>query len=70
MESMDEIRQEAERTLTFISGAASDLYVMGARSERLELFSRLRLLIQEKDLENDQIAAAVLGWAYERLADD
>lgn len=70
MESLDDIRKDAERTLSYISGAASDLYALGAHAERVEIFARLRLLIQEKDLGGDSIAAAVLGWAYERLADD
>jgi hypothetical protein len=38
-------------------------------SERVRLFSKLRNLIYEKQYENDQIAADILGWAYERLAD-
>jgi hypothetical protein len=38
-------------------------------SERVKLFSKLRNLIYEKQYENDHIAADVLGWAYERLAD-
>jgi hypothetical protein len=70
MESKEEIRQVAEIVLTKISGSASDLYFLGAQAERIAIFERLRLLIQEKDLSDDQIAAAVLGWAYERLADE
>jgi hypothetical protein len=38
-------------------------------SERVKLFSKLRNLIYEKQYENDQAAADILGWAYERLAD-
>lgn len=38
-------------------------------SERVKLFSKLRNLIYEKQYENDHVAADVLGWAYERLAD-
>lgn len=38
--------------------------------ERVYLFSKLRNLIQEKDSQNDQIAADILGWAYERLSED
>jgi hypothetical protein len=38
-------------------------------SERVKLFSKLRNLIYEKQYENDQTAADILGWAYERLAD-
>ncbi len=38
-------------------------------SERVKLFSKLRNLIYEKQYENDQTAADILGWAYEKLAD-
>jgi hypothetical protein len=38
-------------------------------SERIKFFSKLRNLIYEKQYENDQTAADILGWAYERLAD-
>ncbi len=38
-------------------------------SERVRMFSKLRNLIYEKQYENDQISADILGWAYERLAD-
>jgi methionine salvage enolase-phosphatase E1 len=38
-------------------------------SERIKIFSRLRNLIYEKEYEKDEVAAHVLGWAYEKLAD-
>ena len=38
-------------------------------SERVKLFSKLRNLIYEKQYEKDEVAADVLGWAYEKLAD-
>jgi hypothetical protein len=38
-------------------------------SERIKIFSKLRNLIYEKEYGKDEIAAHVLGWAYERLAD-
>jgi hypothetical protein len=37
--------------------------------ERIKIFTKMRNLIHEKQYENDQIAADVLGWAYEKLAD-
>ena len=36
---------------------------------RYVFFAKLRELIMEKDLENDEVAAAVLGWAYDLLAE-
>jgi hypothetical protein len=38
-------------------------------SERVKMFSKLRNLIYEKQYENDNMAADVLGWAYEKLVD-
>lgn len=47
----------------------AELYTLGAMAERLEFFSKLRDLIVEKDEANDELASAVLGWAYERLSE-
>jgi hypothetical protein len=38
-------------------------------SERVRIYSKLRNLIYEKEYENDEVAAQVLDWAYEKLAD-
>ena len=38
--------------------------------ERIKFFAKLRMLIMEKEKENDTVAAAVLGWALERFAED
>jgi hypothetical protein len=38
-------------------------------SERVKIFSKLRNLIYEKEYDRDEVAAHVLGWAYEKLAD-
>jgi hypothetical protein len=44
-------------------------YLDGMEDQRIIFFAKLRELILEKDMNNDLVAAAVLGWAYERLAD-
>jgi hypothetical protein len=38
-------------------------------SERVKIFSKMRNLIYEKEYNKDEVAAHVLGWAYEKLAD-
>jgi hypothetical protein len=38
-------------------------------SERIKIFSKLRNLIYEKEYDRDEVAAHVLGWAYEKLAE-
>lgn len=47
-----------------------ELYQQGMDDQRIIFFAKLRDLIMEKESKNDAIAAAILGWAYERLADD
>lgn len=44
-------------------------YVAGVEDMRMLFFEELRDLIMEKDRANDEVASAVLGWAYERLAE-
>ena len=48
----------------------SEDYLVGLEDQRIIFFSKLRDLILEKDKQNDNVATAVLGWAYERLAED
>lgn len=38
-------------------------------SERVKIFSKLRNLIHEKQYEHDDVAANILGSAYEKLGD-
>jgi hypothetical protein len=44
-------------------------YIAGVEDMRVLFFEELRALIQEKDASGDDIATAVLGWAYERLGE-
>lgn len=38
-------------------------------SERIKIFTKLRNLIHEKQHEQDYLAADILGWSYDKLAD-
>ena len=38
-------------------------------SERVKIFSKLRNLIHQKQYEHDDVAANILGSAYEKLGD-
>jgi hypothetical protein len=38
-------------------------------SERIKIYSKLRNLIYQKQYDHDEVAANVLGWAYEKLGD-
>jgi hypothetical protein len=63
-----QLRIDADKIIEKISGASSDLFAMGAEAERFIIFEKFRRLIAEKDLVNDQQAADVLGWAYEKIS--
>lgn len=45
-----------------------DLLELSALQERTRIFGKLRDLIQQKDSNNDYIAAEVLAWAWEELS--
>lgn len=46
----------------------SEIYTLGALSERHEIFAHLRELIHEKEMQGDEIAAQVLSWAWQELS--
>lgn len=68
MESIQDIEQMADSLYEKIDNIHAELYSLGGEEERFELFERLRELIRIKDAEGDEVASAVLGWAYEQLA--
>lgn len=67
MDYSEEIQQELIKFTKDLDPMAIEMIRM---SQRVDFFAKLRKLIHEKDYENDQIASAILGWAYERLAED
>jgi len=66
MDNPNEISMDISKNIDGIDPMTVELIRM---SERVKIFSKLRNLIYEKQYENDQTAADILGWAYERLAD-
>jgi hypothetical protein len=69
MDNIDEIEEQVEELYSKIDDIHAELFTLGAAEERIIFFSKLRELIIEKTESNDDIAADVLGWAYERLAE-
>lgn len=67
MDYSDEIDLELERLASDLDPMAIEIIRL---SERIKIFEKLRKLISEKDYYNDEVASAILGWAYERLAED
>lgn len=51
-----------------LDGITSEIYTIGAMEERASISAFLRDLILEKDMEQDYVASAVLGWALERMS--
>lgn len=69
MDSVEDIETKVAELFQKSEDLNAELYTLGAMAERLEFFAKLRDLIAEKDESNDNLATAVLGWAYERLAE-
>lgn len=70
METAEEIQYAIDEILANIDDdRVIEILVLGQMSEKIRMFERLRDLIAQKQSENDDIAADVLGWAYERLAE-
>ena len=68
MENLQDIETRVDQLYSKIDDINAELYSLGGEEERFEIFERLRELISQKEQENDLIAAAVLGWAYEELS--
>jgi len=68
MENIEDVEDRVEELYRKIDDINAELYSLGGAEERIEIFERLRELIAEKEQANDHVAAAVLGWAYEELA--
>jgi hypothetical protein len=70
METLDEIQDAIDEILAETEDDVVELLALTEMAERIKFFSKLRDLISEKEQSNDDVAAAVLGWAYEELSLD
>jgi hypothetical protein len=66
MDHPDEIDYDISKHTAGIDPLAIEMIKL---SERIKIFSKMRNLIYEKQYEHDEVAASVLGWAYEKLSD-
>ena len=66
MDNPNEIDMDISKSIYGIDPMTVELIKM---SERIKIFSKLRNLIYEKQYEHDDVAASVLGWSYEKLAE-
>jgi hypothetical protein len=69
METIEEIQDHIDSLLVESDDNAVELLSYASLLERMTFFAKLRELIRQKDYVNDETASAVLGWAYERLAE-
>lgn len=65
----EEIQREIDKLINYLGPAGEELFSLSIASERIRIFQNLQKLIQQKDSSNDQIAAEVLSWAWQVLAD-
>jgi hypothetical protein len=70
MENIEDIEARVDELFQKSEDLNSEVYTLGAMAERISFFEHLRELIHQKEAENDEVAAMVLGWAYERLSQD
>ena len=66
MDNPNEIDYDRSKATAGIDPMAIEMIRL---SERIRIFSKLRNLIYEKEYNKDEVAAHVLGWAYEKLAE-
>ena len=66
MDNPDEIDYDISRYTAEIDPMVVEIIKM---SERVQIFSKLRNLMYEKQYEKDDTSADILGWAYEKLVD-
>jgi len=65
----EEILYQVESLIKKTGRLGEDLFSLGILYERTAIFDKLRLLLQQKNLMNDQIAVDVLNWAYLLLSE-
>lgn len=65
----EEILYQVESLIKRTGTLGEDLFSLGVLYERTIIFDKLRLLLQQKDSLNDQVAVEVLNWAYILLSE-
>ncbi len=68
MSYLDELQEDIDQIRNSTDTNIDELMRLSAIQERVKIFNQLRDMIQEKDTNNDHIAADVLAWAWDRLS--
>jgi hypothetical protein len=65
----EEILQELGKLINWVGPAGEQIFDLALAYERIEFFNKFRILLNQKDLANDQVAVDVLNWAYQLLSE-
>lgn len=65
----EEILVELNKLVNYVGPAGEQIFDLAIAYNRIEMFAKLRMLIQQKDLIGDQTAVDVLNWAYQLLSE-
>lgn len=65
----EEILYELTRLINVVGPAGEQVFDLAVAYQRILFFEKLRMLLVQKDLVNDQVAIDVLNWAYQALAE-
>jgi hypothetical protein len=67
MNEFEEVEAQMKKSMERLVEASEGL---GRNRMRVDFFQHLRLLIHEKDMEDDENAVDVLNWAYNKMAEE
>lgn len=65
----EEILMESTKLINVIGPVGEQIFDLAIAYNRIDMFAKLRLLIQQKDLAGDQTAVDILNWAYLLLSE-
>ena len=65
----EEILLELNKLINWVGPSGEQIFDLAVAYERIEFFTKLRNLIQQKDILGDQTAVEVLSWAYKALSE-
>ena len=65
----EEILVELNKLVNYVGPAGEQIFDLAVAHNRIEMFAKLRLLIQQKDVIGDNTAVEVLSWAYQALSE-
>ena len=65
----EEILMELTKLVNVVGPAGDQIFDLAVAYERIQFFDKFRVLLNQKDMANDQLAVDVLNWAYQLLSE-